>query len=167
MWQHVDDTSQIIRYSKHSNQQCQVINHQMKAIKQPSDRYSYIDNNSIILLIFDCLFYHGIYCDKNKFWPNKKRFEQIRCDFLTFSAHNTPYVFDSLLILGVNMNNIDQLMAVIVLIHHITIKFNKLIQYSLLYGHYNTIIIDGINIIWIWLILPCNFGLRWLPKHNT
>ena len=46
-----------------------------------------------------------------------------------------------------NMDNIDQLMAVIVLTHATTIKFNKLAQYSLLYGDYNTIIIDGINII--------------------
>ena len=45
------------------------------------------------------------------------------------------------------MNDIDQLMAVIVLLHHITIRFNEFIEYSLLYGDYNTIIIDVIDII--------------------
>ena len=86
------------------------------------------------------------YCDKNKLWPNKNRFAQIRPDFLTIFTHSSSYLFGSPLIFGLNMNNIDQLMTVIVLIHHITIKFNKLVQYSLLHGDYNPITIDDIDI---------------------
>ena len=104
---------------------------------------------------------------KNKFWANKNRFVQIRPDFLAFLAQNAPYIFGSLLILGMNMNNIDQPMAIIVLIHHIIIKFNKLMQCLLLYHDYNTVTIDCIDIIWFCVILPCNFAIWWLPKHNT
>ena len=125
-------------------------------------------NNCTFVLTLDCLFLRwNIFCKKNHFWPNKNRFVQIRAEFLTFYTQNSSYGFDSLLIMGTNINYMAQPMDVIQLIYHITIKYKKLKQYLLLYSVYNTIIMDCIDFIWISLILPCNFGLQGLPKHST